>query len=210
MTTTTTTPFWLYDYEVLFKEWDAFYPTQDMTRDEQLNALTRFCVYSALLLYAARPSTQYLGYLAFALCLIIVAHRHLPTNTTDDHDTTTAMAAAAVVVGVGEVDGVRCLPPTPNNPFMNRAVGDTRHADLPACADRSEEADAVWRAGLFQNVDDVYDRHLNSRQFYTVSDSRLPNDQTAFAMALYGDGARGREDGTCKENRRQCFDHAYF
>lgn len=234
------TTFWMYDYSVLFQDWHSFYPTFDMSTTEQMNALSRFAIYTTVLISALHRSWEYMPYLAFALCVVYVAYHHQVVNhrgTKGAEETTNREikhVAPKEGVMIAFVEGdvnreeqqpgrrhnnsnsptataeERCIRPTPNNPFMNRAVGDVHQADLPSCSNLGEQSDNMWRDGLFQNVDDVYNRHLSSRQFYTMPNNKVPNDQTAFAQALYGDEARGRENGTCKQNRRVCFEHAYF
>ena len=204
--------FWLNDYTVLLTYWHEFFPTADMTPVERLNALSRFVIYAAALVAAIRKDVSVLQYAFIGLVLVAIAFKsgkpaaaprkksapwsplrvstikgHLPT-TSEDNDTSAG-----------------CVGPTPDNPMMNRLFGETR--DKPSClhADQetAERSEQMWRRGLYQNVEDVYNTHLSSRQFYTNPDNRLPNDQTSFAMALYGDNVRNR-GGTCKEDTTEC------
>lgn len=211
---------WFRDYRVLFDHWDEFYPAATMSRTRCLNALTRFVVYATTVVSLMRRNTDVVRFAFVLVVLVGLAYprssRSFPDNRPSSHtEPFRSNTSLSQQHNDDNVDGddtvsAACIAPTPTNPFMNRAIGDTSFSNVPSCEANRENADAMWRLGLYQNVDDVYDRHLTSRQFYTVPDSRLPNDQTHFAQMLYGDGVRRRTHGTCKEHTSQCADHAYF
>lgn len=232
--TTSSDTAWFRDYRVLFDHWDEFYPAASMTRTRCLNALTRFVVYATAVVSWMRRNTDGVQF-AFVLVVLIgltyppspspspaasasspsrrASSSSFPDRPYPPHAEpfrSDTLSATTPKNTDDDEHSSACIAPTPTNPFMNRAIGDTSFPNVPACEANHENADAMWRLGLFQNVDDVYDRHLTSRQFYTVPDSRLPNDQTHFAHMLYGDGVRRRTRGTCKEQTSQCADHAYF
>ena len=53
--------FWFDNYKMLFinDNYLNFIPTSDMTRDEQLNAITRLAIYCIILLYLFDKESEY-------------------------------------------------------------------------------------------------------------------------------------------------------
>jgi hypothetical protein len=99
-----------------------------------------------------------------------------------------------------------CRRPTVNNPFMNPLLIDFNDGETPvACnaddADINEEIKDKYNKNLYRNVDDLFETENSQRQFFTIPDTRLPNQQKEFAMWLYGDIP------TCKETNTQCLQY---
>jgi hypothetical protein len=91
-----------------------------------------------------------------------------------------------------------CYRPTADNPFMNNLLTDD--PDRPeACRLATDEADAKWRQGLYQDFDKIYSNHSSERQFYTTPNTTNPNKQKEFAQWLYGN-----PNQTCKEEGLRC------
>jgi hypothetical protein len=186
--------FWLHDYTILLKYWHEFYPTDTMSASEKLNAVTRFFLYSCISLAIVRKDTGMFQYALVGLVVIAIAYKSFPprqdgvVNPLPEHLRAHHLQPDHLQGGQLRKKPT-CVGPTPENPFMNRLVGDTSNPNVPSCShndsDVAQESDHLWRRGLYQNVDDVYNTHLSSRQFYTNADNRLPNDQTAFAKSLY-------------------------
>jgi len=186
--------FWLHDYTILLKYWHEFYPTDTMSATERLNAITRFFLYACISLAIVRKDTTMFQYALVGLVVIAIAYKSFPPRQDEvrvDHRRAHHLQADHPRADHLQVQGaqVTCVGPTPDNPFMNRIVGDTSNPNVPSCShtdsDVAQQSEHLWRQGLYQNVDDVYNTHLSSRQFYTNADNRLPNDQTAFAKSLY-------------------------
>ena len=99
-----------------------------------------------------------------------------------------------------------CVPPTRHNPFMNVTPVDV--SDFPnrppACKvthkDVKKRMEHHFDHDLYRDVGDVFGRKTSSRQFYTVPNTQVPNDQQGFAEWCY------KTPPTCKEgNGSQCF-----
>ena len=80
--------------------------------------------------------------------------------------------------------------PTTNNPFMNVTAGDLidNQNRLPVQKDLDKN--------ILDNIDYVLGD--SKRQFYTMPDTTIPNDQMNFAKWLYD------HPETCKENQLNC------
>jgi hypothetical protein len=96
-----------------------------------------------------------------------------------------------------------CLKPTKDNPFMN--VTPTDYIDFPnrpkACTidDSKDDTATLFEQGLVRNENDVFFKSASDRQFFTMPNTRLANDQTEFAEWLYKMGP------TCKEKSASCY-----
>jgi len=91
---------------------------------------------------------------------------------------------------------------------MNPSIADiTDNPERPrACNVTSNEVqqsiDSNFNQRVFQDVSDVFNKQASQREFYTVPNTAIPNDQGGFAQWLYGTGK------TCKEgNGMQCFEN---
>ena len=60
--------FWLHDPKILFREYDSFWPMKNSSRESQYNSLTRFFIYSGILLSVYKKDPKMMG-----IALIIVA-----------------------------------------------------------------------------------------------------------------------------------------
>lgn len=92
-----------------------------------------------------------------------------------------------------------CKLPTINNPFMNTNVTDFNDGDKPvACnsydEDIKDDIKIKFNHELFQDVDEIWERVNSQRQFYTIPNTAVPNNQVEFAKWLY------KIPKTCKEN----------
>jgi len=83
-----------------------------------------------------------------------------------------------------------CKKPTPDNPLMNLQATDWGNINIPeACnADDDDIKDDIavnFNHDLFRDVDEVFDKANSQRQFYTMPNTSIPNNQTEFAQWLY-------------------------
>lgn len=193
-----------------------FFPTQDQPLVTQLNATMRLAVYFAIILAIIKRDVN-----SSVIVLVIVGaitYMVYETRTNKEALTQETMNRLKVEeryrgkkrkpgdhVGPNLKPKV-CVPPTRHNPFMN--VTPVDHADFPnrppACSvthkDVKKRMEENFEHDLFRDVGDVFGRKTSSRQFYTMPNTQVPNDQTAFAEWCY------KTPPTCKEgNGNQCF-----
>ena len=99
-----------------------------------------------------------------------------------------------------------CRRPTIDNPFMNIAATDFSVDNLPvACnandEDIQEEIKVNFNHELFRDLEgEVFERGNSRRQFYTLPNVAIPNNQTEFANWLY----RLPTSANCKEDTSAC------
>jgi hypothetical protein len=97
-----------------------------------------------------------------------------------------------------------CRKPTPDNPLMNPAVTEYGNGDPPvACNsdddDIKESIKVNFNHNLFRDVDELWERENSQRQFYTMPNTAIPNNQTEFAKWLYKlpNSTICKEDNNC-------------
>jgi len=94
-----------------------------------------------------------------------------------------------------------CRKPTPNNPFMNPALPEFGAGDPPAACNVDDEdikdnMKVNFNHDLFRDVDEIWERENSQRQFYSVPNTAVPNNQIEFAKWLYH-----LPYGSCKEDQ---------
>ena len=91
-----------------------------------------------------------------------------------------------------EIDNKKCVQPTKNNPFMNPRYTDYKdNVNRPeACDNDNKEiqrkVNEKYFDNLYRDVNDVFNRRNNTRQFYTMPSTTFPNDQDKYSKWLYG------------------------
>ncbi len=80
--------------------------------------------------------------------------------------------------------------PTPDNPVMNLNALDWGKVNIPEASNADDEdiKDDIkvnFNHELFRDVDEVFDKANSQRQFYTMPNTSIPNNQTEFAEWLY-------------------------
>ena len=64
--------FWIYNPYILIEKYWVILPNNSMTRDEQMNAITRFCIYFIILCLLFDSQNQFILY-AFVVIILVVA-----------------------------------------------------------------------------------------------------------------------------------------
>lgn len=273
--------FWLDNYKELFwkGKYIKFYPTYEMSRLEQLNALTRFFIYLIILLIIFKKNENWFYLPITGIILIVVLfninrddilgkHKELmrvlnrrsdeidekrevlekiyehdgdkkvqldidnEKSEIEDEDKGYDLESGHVdgdgdirigkKLGVGRYKRDRdpslysideiidfqkntCRRPTQQNPFMNPDVTEFNSGDPPAACnadddDIHDEIKVNFNHNLFQDVDELYERVNSQRQFYTLPNTAIPNNQIEFAKWLY----KLPNYATCKEDQNAC------
>lgn len=99
-----------------------------------------------------------------------------------------------------------CRKPSEGNPFMNLTISDYNNGDPPVACNASDdeiknEMKVNFNKDLFRDVDELWDKHNSQRQFYTMPNTAVPNNQKEFAEWVY----KVPYDYTCKESGKNCF-----
>jgi hypothetical protein len=176
-----------------------FIPDNQMTLDEQLNAVVRFSIYFSILTLVIKRDYRILFFVVFTAFMTLVIRKY-------NENAQSKRKTVLEKLDLGDERGRGlCMKPTKENPFMNVRMSDYKDfpSRPPACniAKRpvNKLAQNYFNDGLYRNVDDIFGRQASDRQFYTMPVTTIPNDQTKFAEWLY------RAPGsTCKEKAAVC------
>lgn len=176
-----------------------FIPSKDAPLEDQLNAVMRFAIYFTLVLLIIKRDINLL------FIVIVVGAATYVINESNVSDERHKQRTMEHLKLAQDKDGQICTRPTKDNPFMNVTLEDLREfPNRPKACDIThkqvqKEVEDAHDFNLFRDVDDVYGRKTSSRQFYTMPNTTVPDDRTAFAEWLYKTGP------TCKEgNGLQC------
>lgn len=175
-----------------------FFPNGKMSHGQKLNSIVRLTWYFAFIMFLIALDPRYL--MIPLLCMTVTVaiyyasqyqHVHSKNETFDN------------------ILKTRCTKPTYENPCMNILVNE--YVDNPkrpmACDTTNTKVknkiSEIFEARLFRDVDDAYSDFMD-RQFYTMPNTSIPNNQADFAKWLYGNPV----EKMCKEgNMMACSDH---
>ena len=178
-------------------------PFSNMSFERQLNAIFRFFTYLGVLLALVKGDYRYIfmpivgGIVTVFMYEYERMKRKKAERFLDEEG-----------YSLDSIGNTVCVKSTIDNPFMNPSIADiTDNPERPrACNVTSNEVqqsiDSNFNQRVFQDVSDVFNKQASQREFYTVPNTAIPNDQGGFAQWLYGTGK------TCKEgNGMQCFEN---
>lgn len=178
----------------------AFWPTNDQTPEERVNAISRFMLYSVLISF---PINRDPRVMILALLVIGAVFALYKRGLVKDY--------ATPVHVDGEVySGAACQRPTRDNPMANILLSDIHDNPNrpPACDFQAVKGDVMkyldntipYDAGRSRSALPEQQRAAASRQFVTQPVSTLPGAQTDFAEWLYG----AKFSAICKNDSRSC------
>jgi hypothetical protein len=208
-------PFWTENLTILaqYNRLVEFIPTKDMTRKEQLNAISRFFIYASIILtlYTSDTWPIYLTIfgMGFTLFLFKFAPEFRGKNAKEivDPDVEVKGNRPLFTTDVdrdrGFLNRQGCTAPSKNNPFMNVTINEIADNPTrpPACEYDTvkHEIDENFYHNLYQDVGNaVFGKNNSQRQYFTMPYTTIPNDQSSFARWLYDVPL------TCKEDSQNC------
>ena len=173
-----------------------FWPNNDQTPEDRINAASRFVIYASCLIYLIRRDPRIFVLGATVLGVLYILYKSKMVKETY------GMASS------GRING--CQMPTQDNPMGNVLITDYTDAPnrLEACYYptvkpfvKSYLDDRIpYDAGRSRSALPRYQRNAAARQFVTTPVSNIPGDQTAFAEWLYGP----KNGDLCRNNPRMC------
>ncbi len=76
--------FWLYNYNILFKNWNKIFPQKNMSRNEVLNSLTRFSLITMILFFIIK--SEFSWYIIPLVIIISSLFLGINNNTNINND----------------------------------------------------------------------------------------------------------------------------
>lgn len=160
-------------------------PNGQMTLVEQLNAVLRFSILFSIIVIVIRHDIRVILFTLFVAFFTMLIHKY---STKEEKDKKKLLEK--MDINHDRYSGY-CVKPTKNNPFMNPTPAD--YGDFPnrppACRiskpSVQNKIQEIMDESVYRDVDDVYGKITNDRQFYTMPNTQIPNDQKKFAEFLY-------------------------
>ena len=196
MTKTTSDPLWSDKVSII---WDTdrlteFWPSKYQSFNEKVNAICRFLAYTGILLAMAKNDSIYI-----VISLALIVFVTILGKTAKQPKSKTSYMLKQWFPEVANGIARECQKPTQDNPFANRQLTDKGTRD-PACYvdDVAQDTRDIYKSGMPVDATDPYMRNNGFRQFYSMPNTQIPNNQEAFAKWCYNPGE------TCKSNPKSC------
>jgi hypothetical protein len=190
-----TESFWYTEPSVLFRQdtWYMFVPQPNMTVRQSLNAVVRFSVYLAVLLFVTSRDPWYLAVIPLVMIVTVFLHRIFPEAKKILAE---GFVSGPVVTGYTGDERSR---PTADNPFMNPGLTDILdNPDRPPAADitnvgvRDEVNEAFAQtSNIYMDTTDLFNLIQSQRNFYAVP----ADDHEGFLKFLGKNAQRTNQKG---------------
>jgi len=187
------TTFWKEDIQLLFRADKILeiFPSKKYDLNRKMNAIVRLSFLYTVIIYLYKKDSKVLliPFVTMALTYLInykKADNISYTNVLEDI--------------ISENDkNTTCRIPSKDNPFMNTNITDYgKESKVKACPSYNNvgvqnRVDELYNDGLYRDFQDVFNRNTGERQFNTMPNTQVPNDQDSYMKWLYG------KPPTCKE-----------
>jgi len=173
--------FWIYDYTILFQK--DVWPTDTMTSDEKLNAISRFVILLSLLGLVLTQSIRFL-WIGVATLLIITMYH----NAEVTKEAFTPETSRTVPTQKNPLMNV-LLPEINGNPNRGKALAHNPKTEKKIM----EKVKKGLDPRIYRGTNNELDLEYSMRQFYTNPSTTVPNNQEEFATFCYGDMISGKE-----------------
>jgi hypothetical protein len=177
---------WYNNPKILFDDMHEFFPNNNLTREQKINAIARFSLYYSVLVIVFQQDTKWLS---ISVLLIIVSYSLGYYENFED---------------IKKND--YCTQPTKNNPFMNFTIADlTDNPNRPAACPYDNVKESIkeeFSKSVLPDPADLWGKNISQRNFFTMPWTTATNDQTALAKWLYGNSGECKNLGkNCDKNR---------
>ncbi len=198
---------WFKDIKHLFTEqnYGKFFPSKEMTFNEQLNSLVRFSIYFSIVVFLLQKDTVIFMIPVFA-CLFTYFIYTVDTQNKYNEK----MYFKEKNLYNDRHDNELCQLPSKENPFMNVLISDyaLNPTKKKACdvtrSNIKKQTQKYFDKNLYRSVSDIFNKEASDRQWITNPITTIPNDASSFAQWCWGQGA------TCKEgNGNKCYSNLY-
>ena len=172
---------WYKNPKILLSNLDQFFPSTNLSKVGKINAIARFAFYYTFLIILLMQDAKWLS---ISVILLLVSYFLGSTDKLKFKNNDVFFA------------------PTKENPFMNYTLGDL--FDNPernpgyGYYDIKDEINKEYKGQLYSDPMDVWGKYISDRNYYTMPNTSIVNDQTGFAQACFG------ESGTCKTEGKDC------
>jgi len=199
------TTFWTRDPTILFKSEyiTQLYPLDTMSPEEKLNAVTRLIILLTILGYLLTQTIKIIVTGVVTLTVIVLLYNMNKVKKITDKPKVFEKFENMNCYNISKDSYTK---PTPSNPAMNVLLTEindnpNRFQAAPAYnkkvgkeIDKTTQKMVEKKFGdkniderLFKDLADAFDFDNSMRTFYATANTKIPNDQDAFAEFCYGD-----------------------
>lgn len=178
-------------------------PNNNMTIEEKFNAIIRLIMFIGIIATLIFNDSRYILLVLIIMIMSIVLYNY-------HYEKVMQTEKYLNDNNLDILDNKKCVKPSKQNPFMNPNILNIKlnEEQYQACPiDKPDIHNAInqyFYTNAFRETDDIYDKSLLDRQFYTVPSTSIPNDREKLADWLYNRGP------SCKENNGiQCYNNLY-
>lgn len=172
---------WTQDFKILFQKSFDILPSNSMSFNRKLNALTRFLIILSIVFFMMYGNSKvFFAPLVFMFFVFVIF-------AASDEEKLDTFA----------VKPENCKEPTINNPFMNLLLTDINkengRKESYDTDDVKEEIRDNFNSNLYFEADDIFQKNNSQRQFYTLPNTKASNKQSELGQWLYGTGPTLKE-----------------
>ena len=185
------TPFWINDITILMnKEQLLLWPTNEMSMNEKLNAITRLVILLCITGFVATQNMNFIWISAVTIACIIVYYKlnieTIETFKTQqfEHHTTPTDTNPLMNVLLPELNG---------NPKRKSALKYSNETEKLINDKVKKQISKNIDPRIFQGVNNELDLEYSMRNFYTTASTSIPNDQEGFSKFCYGEMISAKE-----------------
>ena len=196
-----------------------FIPDLKASTEERINAIVRFSLYFSLVLMVVKNNFRYFYIFIATLIITYLFYSNNKENFTGNieknNDSSQCEDSNNNSESENENDNekVNCAEPTCDNLFMNVLPTDDFTKKKPACSytkEISQKVNKGFYSKFKKDVNTFYNQDFGMRQFYSMPNTQVPNDQGTFAKWLYNTpvSCSFGNNNILKQNRSCNIDHA--
>ena len=194
--------FWLDNLNILTIP--ILIPDINMSFEDKLNAIIRGLLFLGIILTLVFNDSKYILFVLIIMIISIIIYNY-------QYEKTKQIEKYLNENNLDIINNKKCIKPTKSNPFMNPNILDTKYDEnnnmFSACSIENSKINKnmneYFNENVFRETDDLYNKSLLSRQFYTMPSTTIPNEQGKLGDWLYNTGP------SCKENGLTCYDNLY-
>ena len=190
--------FWLDNLNILTIP--ILIPDINMTFEDKLNAIIRGLLFLGIIFTLVFNDSKYILFVLIIMIISIIIYNY-------QFEKNKQIDKYLNENNLDIINNKKCVKPTQSNPFMNPNVLNENNNMFSACSIENskinKKMDDYFNENVFRETDDLYNKSLLPRQFYTVPSTTIPNEREKLGDWLYNKGP------SCKENGLKCYDNIY-
>ena len=190
--------FWLDNLNILTIP--VLIPDINMTFEEKLNSIIRGLLFLGIIFTLVFNDSKYILFVLIIMIISIIIYNY-------QYEKNRQIEKYLNENNLDIINNKKCIKPTKTNPFMNLNILESKNNKFSACSIENtkinKNMNEYFNDNVFRETDDLYNKSLLPRQFYTMPSTTIPNEREKLGDWLYNNGE------SCKENSIKCYNNIY-